>query len=117
NASLSAVSAAGCTGPAGTDMVWAGTPAADVRKTRTDRIRFRRGMIDYRLTGSRKPGTDTKFPAQFAGNWLSGPGFAPGRLEVRNPAPANGRAATSAFDPAFDPQTRFPHHGNRRTGK
>jgi hypothetical protein len=26
----------------------------------------------------RKPGTDTKFPAQFAGNWLSVPGFAPG---------------------------------------
>ena len=25
----------------------------------------------------RKPGTDTKFPAQFAGNWLSVPGFAP----------------------------------------
>src|ERR1035438_6846618 len=25
-----------------------------------------------------KPGTDTKFPAQFAGNWLSVPGFAPG---------------------------------------
>src|ERR1017187_184550 len=24
----------------------------------------------------RKPGTDTKFPAQFAGNWLSVPGFA-----------------------------------------
>ena len=26
----------------------------------------------------RKPGTDAKFPAQFAGNWLSVPGFAPG---------------------------------------
>ena len=26
----------------------------------------------------RKPGTDTKFPAQFAGNWLSVPGFARG---------------------------------------
>ena len=25
----------------------------------------------------RKPGTDTKVPAQFAGNWLSVPGFAP----------------------------------------
>src|ERR1017187_2238298 len=25
----------------------------------------------------RKPGTDTKFPAHFAGNWLSVPGFAP----------------------------------------
>src|ERR1035438_9566240 len=25
----------------------------------------------------RKPGTDTKFPAQFAGNWLSVPGFVP----------------------------------------
>src|ERR1035441_4675924 len=25
----------------------------------------------------RKPGTDTKFPARFAGNWLSVPGFAP----------------------------------------
>src|ERR1039457_2281244 len=25
----------------------------------------------------RKPGTDTRFPAQFAGNWLSVPGFAP----------------------------------------
>src|SRR5450755_611156 len=25
----------------------------------------------------RKPGTDTKFPVQFAGNWLSVPGFAP----------------------------------------
>src|ERR1017187_5290856 len=25
----------------------------------------------------RKPGTDTKIPAQFAGNWLSVPGFAP----------------------------------------
>ena len=24
----------------------------------------------------RKPGTDTKFPAPFAGNWLSVPGFA-----------------------------------------
>src|ERR1017187_4968346 len=24
----------------------------------------------------RKPGTDTKFPAQFAGNWLSVPGLA-----------------------------------------
>jgi len=24
----------------------------------------------------RKPGTDTEFPAQFAGNWLSVPGFA-----------------------------------------
>ena len=24
-----------------------------------------------------KPGTDTKFPAQFAGNWLSVPGFSP----------------------------------------
>ena len=27
--------------------------------------------------GHRKPGTDTKFLAQFAGNWLSVPGFAP----------------------------------------
>ena len=26
----------------------------------------------------RKPGTDTEFPAQFAGNWLSVPGFARG---------------------------------------
>jgi hypothetical protein len=26
---------------------------------------------------SRKPGTDTEFPAHFAGNWLSVPGFAP----------------------------------------
>jgi hypothetical protein len=26
--------------------------------------------------GHRKPGTDTKFLAQFAGNWLSVPGFA-----------------------------------------
>jgi hypothetical protein len=25
----------------------------------------------------RKPGTDTEFPAQFAGNWLSVPAFAP----------------------------------------
>src|ERR1035438_4298655 len=25
----------------------------------------------------RKPGTDTQFPARFAGNWLSVPGFAP----------------------------------------
>jgi hypothetical protein len=24
-----------------------------------------------------KPGTDTGFPAQFAGNWLSVPGFVP----------------------------------------
>src|ERR1035441_5888715 len=30
-----------------------------------------------------KPGTDTKFPAQFAGNWLSVPGFAP--REMRPP--------------------------------
>jgi hypothetical protein len=28
---------------------------------------------------SRKPGTDTEFPAQFAGNWLSVPGFAHGK--------------------------------------
>src|ERR1019366_6236568 len=28
-------------------------------------------------TSRRKPGTDTKFPAQFAGNWLSVSGFAP----------------------------------------
>src|ERR1035438_8280543 len=33
--------------------------------------RYRAGAI------RRKPGTDTKFPAQFAGNWLSVPGFAP----------------------------------------
>src|ERR1022692_222027 len=31
-----------------------------------------------RYRGARKPGTDTKFPAPFAGNWLSVPGFAPG---------------------------------------
>ena len=31
----------------------------------------------FREDTIRKPGTDTKFPAQFAGNWLSVPGFAP----------------------------------------
>src|SRR5450759_949725 len=30
----------------------------------------------------RKPGTDTELPAQFAGNWLSVPGFAP---RIRSP--------------------------------
>ena len=50
--SLRAVRAGGCTGPAGTGMVWAGTPATDARKTRTPRIQFREGMIDYRLTGT-----------------------------------------------------------------
>jgi hypothetical protein len=34
----------------------------------------------------RKPGTDTKFPAQFAGNWLSVPGFAP-RERYASPCP------------------------------
>ena len=33
-----------------------------------------------RLAVRRKPGTDTKFPAHFAGNWLSVPGFAPWEL-------------------------------------
>jgi hypothetical protein len=35
----------------------------------------------------RKPGTDTKFPAQFAGNWLSVPGFAPRDMQPVRRAP------------------------------
>ena len=33
--------------------------------------------VHFFLRKCRKPGTDTRFPAQFAGNWLSVPGFAP----------------------------------------
>src|ERR1017187_5347237 len=42
-------------------------------------IRRRRCLAVFGKAGRqmrRKPGTDTKFPAQFAGNWLSVPGFA-----------------------------------------
>jgi hypothetical protein len=38
----------------------------------------------------RKPGTDTEFPAQFAGNWLSVPGFAPRDMLPVRRAPKNG---------------------------
>src|ERR1035438_1302316 len=40
-------------------------------------------MLPHRRRVRRKPGTDTKFPAQFAGNWLSAPGFA--RVYARTP--------------------------------
>src|ERR1039458_1587167 len=39
------------------------------------------------LQRTRKPGTDTKFPAHFAGNWLSVPGFAPGIRGPHYPPP------------------------------
>jgi hypothetical protein len=42
----------------------------------------------------RKPGTDTEFPAQFAGNWLSVPGFAPRDRLARSSCPRNGQAPT-----------------------
>ena len=51
----------------------------------------------------RKPGTDTKFPAQSAGNWLSVPGFAPrDMLPVRSPLylSKNGWSATGGFGDA-----------------
>src|ERR1022692_2960905 len=38
--------------------------------------RYLSGFGGRRAAIRRKPGTDTKFPAQFAGNWLSVPGFA-----------------------------------------
>src|ERR1035438_699407 len=42
----------------------------------------------------RKPGTDTKFPAQFAGNWLSVPGFVRGVLLPVRLAPKTANHST-----------------------
>jgi hypothetical protein len=46
----------------------------------------------------RKPGTDTKFPAQFAGNWLSVPGFARAELTLSK-MPVGVRAAKRGLPP------------------
>src|ERR1035441_7892843 len=44
----------------------------------------------------RKPGTDTKLPARFAGNWLSVPGFAPRDMLARSSCPQSGYAPFAA---------------------
>ena len=70
----------------------------------------------------RKPGTDTKFPAQFAGNWLSVPGLAPRVTPLRGlvsakplitpeatarPAPRAGKIARVAPQPNLDTRTEM----------
>ena len=57
----------------GTRMVTLAYHRPDTACTRGVLNRFGESWPEMR----RKPGTDTKFPAQFAGNWLSAPGFAP----------------------------------------
>jgi hypothetical protein len=54
----------------------------------------------------RKPGTDTKFPAQFAGNWLSVPGFAPrDMLPVRRAPKTVKHHAAHPFTAQATPET------------
>jgi hypothetical protein len=66
------------------------------------------GFCVTNAPGRRKPGTDTKFPAQFAGNWLSVPGFAP-----RDMLPAR-RAPKTAKHPRRLAKLRAPpcYHGS-----
>src|ERR1019366_4916602 len=50
-------------------------------------LRFHYATVGGVLNRFGKPGTDTKFPAQFAGNWLSVPGFAHGKLSLFDMSP------------------------------
>src|ERR1017187_370305 len=61
-----------------------------------------------RTPRTRKPGTDTKFPAHFAGNLLSVPGFAPRDTLREPPCQTLNSLPPPASSSAREPSARSP---------
>src|ERR1019366_2838812 len=80
-------------------------------------LRFHYATVGGVLNRFGKPGTDTKLPAQFAGNWLSVPGFAPRDTLRPDPLPKTVEHP-SRYNFGLTPKTAFlfPGQGSQAAG-